>query len=99
MLLNLINNALDACAGMEKRQIRVSAEVQQAQLLISVCDNGKGITAADEARLFEAFYSTKPQGMGMGLAICRSIIENHHGQLWFEANPGGGTCFRCSLPL
>ncbi len=99
VLLNLINNALDACAGMEKRQIRVSAEVQQAQLLISVCDNGKGITAADEARLFEAFYSTKPQGMGMGLAICRSIIENHHGQLWFEANPGGGTCFRCSLPL
>ncbi|MGL5986772.1 MAG: ATP-binding protein, partial [Burkholderiales bacterium] len=64
-----------------------------------VCDNGKGVAAADEARLFEAFYSTKPQGMGMGLAICRSIIENHHGQLWFEPNPVGGSCFRCCLPL
>ena len=99
VLLNLINNALDACAGMEKRQIRVSAEVLANQLQISVCDTGKGVAAADEARLFEAFYSTKPQGMGMGLAICRSIIENHHGHLWFEPNPGGGTCFRCSLPL
>jgi two-component system sensor histidine kinase DctS len=99
VLLNLINNALDACAGMEKRQIRITAEVLEKQLQISVCDNGKGVAAADEARLFEAFYSTKPQGMGMGLAICRSIIENHHGHLWFEPNPGGGTCFRCSLPL
>jgi two-component system sensor histidine kinase DctS len=99
VLLNLINNALDACAGMEKRQIRISAEVVENQLQLCVCDNGKGVAAADEARLFEAFYSTKPQGMGMGLAICRSIIENHHGQLWFEPNPDGGSCFRCCLPL
>lgn len=99
VLLNLINNALDACAGQAQKQISISAQTSSDMLQISVCDSGKGIASEDEARLFDAFYSTKPQGMGMGLAICRSIIENHHGRLWFEARASGGTCFHCSLPL
>lgn len=99
VLLNLISNALDACAGQAQKQIHISAQTSGDTLQISVCDSGKGIASEDEARLFDAFYSTKPQGMGMGLAICRSIIENHHGRLWFEPQPNGGTCFHCSLPL
>jgi len=63
---------------------------------IAVIDRGHGLR--DPERLFEPFYSTKSEGLGMGLNICRTIIESHHGRLWATANPDGGTIFRFTLP-
>ena len=68
------------------------------ETVVSVQDAGTGISPEEKERLFEAFYTTKPQGMGMGLAISRSIIEAHGGRLWAEPNPGPGTTFHFSLP-
>jgi len=65
---------------------------------ISVQDRGVGVEAGQMERLFDAFYTTKPHGMGMGLAISRSIIEAHGGRLWAESNPGQGATFSFSLP-
>jgi signal transduction histidine kinase len=66
---------------------------------IEVRDSGHGIDISDTEKLFTAFYTTKPQGMGMGLNICRSIIEFHKGQLWAEPIADGGTAFRFTLPV
>ncbi len=63
---------------------------------VAVIDQGHGL--ADPERLFEPFFSTKSEGLGMGLNICRTIIESHHGQLWATSNPEGGTIFRFTLP-
>jgi len=65
---------------------------------ISVADRGVGLHADDATRMFDAFYTTKPQGMGLGLAISRSIIEAHHGRLWAEPNQGPGATFSIRLP-
>src|SRR5882672_7231601 len=65
---------------------------------ISVQDRGIGVEVGQMERLFDAFYTTKPHGMGMGLAISRSIIEAHGGRLWAESNPGSGATFSFSLP-
>jgi signal transduction histidine kinase len=63
----------------------------------SVVDQGEGIQNMD--KLFQAFYTTKSDGMGFGLAICRTVIENHGGKIWAENNPNGGATFRFRLPL
>lgn len=102
VLLNLLRNAIEAMHStpMPERLLTLSVgRNDQAQLLISVTDRGHGISAENHARLFAPFFTTKPHGMGMGLNICRSIIEFHHGQLWDEPNPGGGTIFRFTLPI
>jgi two-component system sensor kinase FixL len=65
---------------------------------VAVADTGPGLVPEVAGRLFEPFVSTKPEGMGVGLAICRSIVEAHGGRLWAEPNPGGGTVFRFALP-
>jgi signal transduction histidine kinase len=65
---------------------------------ISVADRGAGIAREAAARLFEPFFSTKPEGMGMGLNICRSIVESHKGRMWVETNPEGGSIFHFTLP-
>ena len=67
--------------------------------VITVRDSGIGLKLEEMDRLFEAFYTTKPQGMGMGLAISRSIIEAHGGRLWAEPNQGAGATFLFSLPV
>ena len=66
---------------------------------MQLTDRGCGISVDDAARLFEPFYTTKAEGMGMGLAICRSVVEGHHGRLWHEPNVDGGTIFHVLLPL
>jgi len=96
VLLNLIKNGVEAMEDSDYRRLHVRARVQDAQVEISVIDRGHGLQ--DPERLFEPFYSTKSEGLGMGLNICRTIIESHHGRLWADENPDGGTIFRFTLP-
>jgi signal transduction histidine kinase len=104
VLLNLIVNGMDAMNAAEesKRVLTICAcrETRDGMsgALLSVQDSGTGLKPEEMDRLFEAFYTTKPHGMGMGLAISRSIIEAHDGRLWAEPNQGLGATFLFSLP-
>jgi PAS domain S-box-containing protein len=100
VLMNLMLNAIDAMNEMSsggKLTIK-SQRNPDDQLLISVCDTGVGLTPQSEDKIFEAFFTTKPQGTGMGLSISRSIIESHGGRLWATSTPGQGTTFQFTLP-
>ena len=103
VLLNLMRNAIDAMTSPdilpELRRLTISLTVDSDQAKIRVADQGPGIPAAIRENLFTPFFSTKKEGMGMGLNICRSIIEFHRGRLWVEDNPGGGAIFSIALPL
>ncbi len=101
VLLNLMRNGIEAMSDTPPRErlLVVRVRHKEAQVEVAVIDRGAGIADAVMERLFTPFFSTKPEGMGMGLNICRSIIEFHHGRLWVEANPEGGTIFLFTLPL
>ena len=95
---NLITNAFEALSSHEMpRQVDIEVSVQGETLVVSVRDNGPGISPDMVPRLFEPLATPRPSGMGMGLAICRSIIEAHGGRLWAEGGPGA--CFHLSLPI
>ncbi len=96
VLLNLLKNGIEAMEQSDYRILHVVVTDQDALVEIAVIDRGHGLR--DPQRLFEPFYSTKSEGLGMGLNICRTIIESHHGRLWADANPDGGTVFRFTLP-
>jgi PAS domain S-box-containing protein len=104
VLLNLVVNGMDAMSTIEVSKrvviIRGRSETRDGipEASVSVQDAGCGLKPEEMDRLFKAFYTTKPQGMGMGLAISRSIIEAHGGRLWAEFNPGPGATFIFSLP-
>ncbi|GAA5235686.1 PAS domain S-box protein [Verticiella sediminum] len=98
VLLNLIKNGMDAMADATQRQVFVSVTQRDDTLEVAVRDHGHGLGELDPQRLFEPFFSTKAEGMGMGLNICRTIIESHHGRLWAAPNPDGGTIFSFTLP-
>ena len=100
VILNLILNAADAMGGVDDRPRRLTIRTQLAEgdrILLSVQDTGTGI-AAHEARLFEPFYSTKSDGMGIGLAISRAIVSRHGGCLWATSNEGPGATFFFTIP-
>ena len=100
VLLNLTRNGIDAMmdAPPERRILRITASNDEAQVSVSIIDHGHGIPADVAERLFSPFFSTRAEGMGMGLSICRTAIEFHGGTLTHAANPGGGTIFTFSLP-
>lgn len=101
VLLNLIKNAIDAMRGMPtmRREIGIGAQVDlEGMVQVRVSDRGCGLGEDGGTRLFTPLFTTKPDGLGMGLAICRSIIEYHGGRLYAEANPGGGSVFVFTLP-
>ena len=104
VLLNLVMNGMDAMSQVEeaKRVLIIGGQRETqdgvSRAVVSVQDSGSGFKPEEMDRLFEAFYTTKPQGMGMGLAISRSIIEAHGGRLWTEPNQGPGATFLFSLP-
>jgi C4-dicarboxylate-specific signal transduction histidine kinase len=103
VLLNMVVNGMDAMAALDEDErlleITGCAETLEGRpaATIRVRDRGVGLSSTDKARLFEAFYTTKPNGMGMGLAISRSIIEAHGGRMWVEANAGPGATFAFTL--
>jgi PAS domain S-box-containing protein len=96
VLLNLLKNGLESMEQSEIGNLVVSVNIHDDQIEVAVVDRGHGLT--DPERLFEPFFSTKTEGLGMGLNICRTIIESHHGRLWASNNPEGGTTFRFTLP-
>ncbi|MFT3734816.1 MAG: PAS domain S-box protein [Rhodocyclaceae bacterium] len=101
VVVNLMRNGMDAMndTPASERQLRVSVARLPDSIEISVSDRGCGIPAESLEKLYSPFFTTKPEGMGMGLNICRSIIEWHRGRLSFIPNPAGGTIFQVSLPL
>src|SRR5262249_16808243 len=100
VLLNLVLNAVEAMSSVEEevRGLSISTEQDQAGALVAVRDSGPGIDPAHLHRVFDAFYTTKSSGTGMGLSICRSIIHAHGGKLWAGANEPRGAAFRFTLP-
>lgn len=102
VVLNLVRNGFDAMkdAEADERVLTVRARASGERAVeIAVIDRGHGIDEEDRDRLFQPFFTTKSEGMGMGLAICRSIVEYHDGRLTVEANPEGGTIFAFTLPV
>jgi len=99
VLLNLIMNAIDAMAAKdEPRILSVKSEAyERDHVVVSVADTGTGIAAQDAERLFNPLFTTKSGGMGMGLSICRAIIEAHEGRLWYAPNTPGGAVFHFTL--
>jgi C4-dicarboxylate-specific signal transduction histidine kinase len=102
VILNLIMNAIEAMHGSDDapRELSInSARADAQRVLVAVRDSGHGLHPGGLDRLFHAFYSTKPHGMGMGLAISRSIVEAHGGRLWAAANMPRGAVFQFTLPI
>jgi signal transduction histidine kinase len=101
VMLNLIINAVEAMGSVRDGPRELLISTRQAEpggVLVMVQDSGPGLAPATHEHLFEAFYTTKATGLGMGLSICRSIIEAHGGQLWAEANEPRGTIFQFVTP-
>ena len=101
VILNLIINGLESMAKVNEgeRELSVSSGTNESgDLIVAVRDSGAGLDPVDFERVFDAFFTTKPEGMGMGLAICRTIIESHGGRLWATANSPYGAVFQFTLP-
>lgn len=101
VIVNLVVNAIEAMqdTAPEKRGVSIRTRVESAQVLVEVADAGQGVDDEEFAHLFDAFFTTKPTGMGMGLSISRSIIEAHLGELWAVRNADRGMTFKFWLPL
>jgi C4-dicarboxylate-specific signal transduction histidine kinase len=101
VILNLIVNAIEAMTGVREGPrdlLIITSRAESEGILVEVRDSGPGLSSTAFERVFEAFYSTKPRGLGMGLSICRSIIEAHEGGLWAAANNPQGAAFMFTLP-
>ncbi|KAA1058762.1 sensor histidine kinase [Azospirillum argentinense] len=101
VVMNLMRNGIEAMAATrrDRRRLSVTVQAMDGAVLTRIQDRGCGISSENAEKLFSPFFTTKTEGMGMGLNICRSIIEHHQGRLWFEPAPDGGTAFLFSLPV
>jgi PAS domain S-box-containing protein len=101
VMLNLIMNAVEAMSqiGDDRRELLVTTRMEADCVLVAVRDSGPGLTEAAMERAFEPFYTTKSSGLGMGLSICRSIVEAHEGRLWATANVPTGAAFQFTVPI
>ncbi len=102
-VLNLLMNALDAAAQSKLRvrevTIRVAREKDSGWIEVSVSDTGTGVNPSVANRIFEPFVTTKPEGMGLGLLVTRTIVESHGGRIWFTSSPDSGSTFSFTLPI
>ena len=98
VILNLVINAIEAMSGGGARKLLITSKSESASVLVAVRDSGPGLAPESLDRVFDAFYTTKPGGFGLGLSICRSIIEVHGGRLWATANVLEGAVFQFTLP-
>lgn len=101
VLINLLKNAIEACveAATNDPRIVVGTEIDDGFVVVSVADNGPGVSVSDEMNILDPFHTTKHDGVGLGLAISKTIVEAHDGQLTYSTNETGGTTFRFSLPI
>jgi signal transduction histidine kinase len=101
VVLNLVRNAIDAMTGVNERPrlLTVSSKVVDGYVSIAIADTGVGIASASRERLFDALYTTKVDGLGLGLSICRKVVAVHGGRLWVDENTAHGATFTFSLPL
>ena len=101
VMLNLVINAIEAMSEGDDgaRELLIStAKLEEGRVLVAVRDSGPGLAPAALECIFDAFYTTKPSGLGLGLSICRSIIETHGGRLWATANVPRGAVFQFTVP-
>ena len=99
VLINLLKNAREACSHIEQLDIRVSVLPSPAwQCLLSVTDNGEGILPEVQDKIFVPFFTTKPSGSGIGLSLCKQIMNRHGGNITVSSTPGKGSCFTLQLP-
>jgi two-component system sensor kinase FixL len=99
VMINLLRNGCEATFGRTNRRVTISTSVAEGFAIVSVQDNGPGVEPDSVASLFDWSDSTKPDGMGIGLSICRTIVSAHGGEIWLVKSPRRGACFRFSLPL
>ena len=99
VLLNLLRNAIEAMDGQQSRRLALtSRRGKDAMVEVIVADSGPGLASEIAEQLFQPFLTTKSSGMGLGLSICRTIIEAHGGKIWTEESPLGGVAFHFTLP-
>ena len=98
VLFNLLRNGIEAMRGQPRPKIKVATKLaREGMIEISVADTGPGLADEVRAKLFQPFVTTKKDGMGIGLSVCKAIVESHAGRLWVDDNPGGGTIFRFTV--
>jgi signal transduction histidine kinase len=99
VILNLVMNAIESMIFSEPRVLTIKSEINgHDRLRVSIVDTGSGIDPSNLRRIFDPLFTTKPRGMGMGLSICRSIIERHNGRIWVSDGTSGGSIFQIELP-
>jgi len=99
VVLNLVMNAIESMHSVHPRVLSVKSESNEGgDVLVSIEDTGIGIDPSNRESIFKPLFTTKATGMGMGLSICRSIIESHNGRIWVSAAASGGSAFHVSLP-
>jgi len=99
LFTNLFQNAVEACDEKDQCVISVNELQENGSIIVSIRDNGEGIPAAMQSKIFAPNFTTKSSGTGLGLAMCKSIVEQAHGKIWFETRPGEGTTFHVELPI
>ena len=99
VVFNLVRNAIEALEPTPLKQITISTSRAENLVSVSVCDNGPGLDGKLVGKLFDSFVTTKPNGMGLGLSICQSIIEDHGGRICANRNADGGMTFKFTLPI
>jgi len=99
LFTNLFQNAVEACDDKDQCVIEVNELQENGSIIVSIRDNGEGIPTSMQSKIFAPNFTTKSSGTGLGLAMCKNIVEQAQGKIWFETKPGEGTTFHVELPL